>query len=67
MKVYSIGRNDELVLVLEAGPVLVSIRSIKRDGSVEIQIEAPRTVPIHRREVYDAIFGDPLDGGPSDA
>lgn len=40
----------------------VSIVVIEIDGNrVRLGVEAPRNVPVHRREVYDAIKREQLD------
>ena len=51
MLIISRRRNESLVI---NGGIIVSIVEI-RDDKVRLAIEAPRDVPVHRREVYDAI------------
>ena len=57
----SIGINDDITIVV------VEIRGDK----VRLGVEAPKEVPVHRREVYDAIkragdeSGSPSEGSES--
>ena len=51
MIVLSRKRNESIVIADSIEIVIVEIRGDK----VRIGIEAPRDVPVHRREVYDAI------------
>ena len=51
MLVLSRKRNESIVIDNNIKIVVVEIRGNK----VRLGVEAPREVPIHRREVYDAI------------
>lgn len=51
MLVLSRKRNESIVINHEITLVVVEIRGNK----VRLGIEAPREIPVHRREVYDAI------------
>ena len=49
--VLSIKKNESIVINNDIKIVVVEIRGDK----VRLGVEAPREVPVHRREVYDAI------------
>ena len=51
MLVLSRKRNESIVINDDITIVVVEIRGDK----VRLGIEAPKEVPVHRREVYDAI------------
>jgi len=51
MLVLSRKKNESIVIDNDIKIVVVEIRGDK----VRLGIEAPREVPVHRREVYDAI------------
>jgi len=51
MLVLSRKKNESIVINNEITVVIVEIRGDK----VRLGIEAPKDVPVHRREVYDAI------------
>jgi carbon storage regulator len=36
-----------------------------RDDKVRLQVQVPKGVPVHRAEVYEALFGKPPPGGPA--
>ena len=71
MLVLSRKKNESIVINNDITIVVVEIRGDK----VRLGVEAPKEVPVHRREVYDAIrrnempMGDvPIgDKAPSDA
>ena len=52
MLVLSRKKNESIVINDDISIVVVEIRGDK----VRLGIEAPREVPVHRREVYDAII-----------
>lgn len=54
MLVLSRKRNDEIVIGEGADQVKVMVIEIRGD-KVRLGIEAPQHVPVHRKEVYDAI------------
>ena len=58
MLVLSRKKNESIVINNEITIVVVEIRGDK----VRLGVEAPREVPVHRREVYDAIQRN-ADGG----
>lgn len=62
MIVLSRKKNESIVLNHEVTVVVVEIRGDK----VRLGVEAPKEVPVHRREVYDAINCQlpPADGPP---
>jgi len=51
MLVLSRKRNESIVINHDITIVVVEIRGDK----VRLGVEAPKEVPVHRREVYDAI------------
>ena len=51
MLVLSRKKNESIVINNDIRIVVVEIRGDK----VRLGVEAPREVPVHRREVYDAI------------
>lgn len=51
MLVLSRQRNESIVI---NGNIVVSVVDIRGD-KVRIGVEAPKDIPVHRREVYDAI------------
>ena len=61
MLVLSRKKNESIVINNEITVVVVEIRGDK----VSLGIEAPREVPVHRREVYDAIRRDEAEAGAS--
>ncbi len=52
MLVLSRKKNESIVINNEIKIVVVEIRGDK----VRLGVEAPRDVPVHRQEVYDAII-----------
>lgn len=47
-------RRDEKILIGDAGEIEITIVEIRGD-TVRLGIEAPRNIPVHRKEVYEAI------------
>lgn len=62
MLVLSRKKNESIVINNDITIVVVEIRGDK----VRLGVEAPREVPVHRREVYEAIHRDqnPAGTGP---
>ena len=60
MLVLSRKKNESIVINNDITVTVVEIRGDK----VRLGIVAPKEVPVHRQEVYDAIHG--TDKGPSD-
>lgn len=54
-------KRDEQIVIGKAGDVVISIVDIRGD-KVRLGIEAPKEVPVHRKEVFDAIRRDGGDG-----
>ncbi len=54
MLVLSRKKNESIVINDDITIVVVEIRGDK----VRLGVEAPKEVPVHRREVYDAIHRD---------
>jgi len=50
-------KKDESIMI---GDVIVMVVKIRGD-KVRLAIDAPRNVPVHRREVYDAIQREGVD------
>lgn len=64
MLVLSRKKNESIVINNDITIVVVEIRGDK----VRLGVEAPKEVPVHRREVYDAIRRNEADGaGNADA
>jgi carbon storage regulator len=67
MLVLSRKKNESIVINNDITIVVVEIRGDK----VRLGVEAPKEVPVHRREVYDAIKrneavqGGGVQGGPA--
>ena len=62
MLVLSRKKNESIVINNDITIVVVEIRGDK----VRLGIEAPKEVPVHRREVYDAIHrGEVADESPA--
>lgn len=57
MLVLSRKKNESIVINNDITIVVVEIRGDK----VRLGVEAPKEVPVHRREVYDAIKRTELD------
>ena len=66
MLVLSRKKNESIVIDNDITIVVVEIRGDK----VRLGVEAPKEVPVHRREVYDAIRRNELaakdSAGPTD-
>ena len=64
MLVLSRKKNESIVINDDITVVVVDIRGDK----VRLGVEAPKEVPVHRREVFDAIHRNdaPADKPPSD-
>jgi len=61
MLVLSRKKDESIVINNDITIVVVEIRGDK----VRLGVEAPKEVPVHRREVFEAIArGEPLDAGP---
>ncbi len=66
MLVLSRKKNESIVINNDITIVVVEIRGDK----VRLGVEAPKEVPVHRREVYDAIKRNEqltAEGGSADA
>jgi carbon storage regulator len=65
MLVLSRKKNESIVINNDITIVVVEIRGDK----VRLGVEAPKEVPVHRREVYDAIRRNDLaaEGKPNEA
>ncbi len=59
MLVLSRKKNESIVINNDITIVVVEIRGDK----VRLGVEAPKEVPVHRREVYDAIRRNDLTAG----
>jgi carbon storage regulator len=60
MLVLSRKKDESIVINNDITIVVVEIRGDK----VRLGVEAPKEVPVHRREVFDAIArGEPVDSG----
>lgn len=62
MLVLSRKKNESIVINNDITIVVVEIRGDK----VRLGVEAPKEVPVHRREVYDAIHRDESHDAGSD-
>lgn len=61
MLVLSRKKNESIVINNDITVVVVEIRGDK----VRLGVEAPKEVPVHRREVYDAIKRGEKPGEPA--
>ena len=59
MLVLSRKKNESIVINNDITIVVVEIRGDK----VRLGVEAPKEVPVHRREVYEAIMRAEAQGG----
>jgi carbon storage regulator len=59
MLVLSRKKNESIVINDDITIVVVEIRGDK----VRLGVEAPKEVPVHRREVFDAIHRNETSGG----
>ncbi|MFP6611854.1 MAG: carbon storage regulator CsrA [Pirellulales bacterium] len=62
MLVLSRKKNESIIIDDTITIVVVEIRGDK----VRLGVEAPREVPVHRREVYEAIKRGDAAGAPAD-
>jgi len=60
MLVLSRKKNESIVINNDITVTVVEIRGDK----VRLGIVAPKEVPVHRQEVYEAIHGKPPDEAP---
>lgn len=51
MLVLSRVRNESIMIGDDVEIIIVDVR----DGKVRLGISAPKNIPVHRREIYDAI------------
>jgi carbon storage regulator len=63
MLVLSRKKNESIVINNDITIVVVEIRGDK----VRLGVEAPKEVPVHRREVYDAIVRNGGGGAASES
>jgi carbon storage regulator len=63
MLVLSRKKNESIVINNDITIVVVEIRGDK----VRLGVEAPKEVPVHRREVYDAIKRNEAAGSSNEA
>lgn len=63
MLVLSRKKNESIVINNDITIVVVEIRGDK----VRLGVEAPKEVPVHRREVYDAIKRHNAESAPSNS
>lgn len=54
MLVLSRKKNESVVIGNSGSEVVITVVEVRGD-KVRLGIEAPKEVPVHRREVYDAI------------
>jgi carbon storage regulator len=59
MLVLSRKKNEEIVVHLEGQPEPLRIMVVAiRGDKVRLGLEAPKSVTVHRREVWEAAFGE---------
>lgn len=59
MLVLSRKKNESIVINEDITVTVIEIRGDK----VRLAVEAPKEMPVHRKEVYEAIHREALDGG----
>lgn len=58
-------RPLEAIIIGEAGPAQVTVTVLGVKGNhVRIGIKAPKSVPVHREEIYEAIQREQAAGTP---
>lgn len=60
MLVLSRKKNESIVI---SNDIVITVVEIRGD-KVRLGIEAPKDVPVHRQEVYEAIHGTKAPGSP---
>ena len=58
MLVLSRKQNESIVIGDDVEVVIIEVR----DGKVRLGVDAPKAVPVNRREVYDSIQRDRIEG-----
>jgi len=58
--VFSRKVNEEFVIGPPGSEIRVVLIDIRGD-KVRIGVEAPKETPVHRREVFNAIYGEPKE------
>ncbi len=61
MLVLSRKKNESIVI---SNDIVITVVEIRGD-KVRLGIEAPKDVPVHRQEVYEAIHGTKAPGSPA--
>jgi len=54
-EVITIGAHDRDVTIPAGQPIRIAVIEIRSADKVRLGIDAPKEIPVHRKEVYDAI------------
>lgn len=61
MLVLSRKKNEQIIIPTSDGPILIQWVETRSDGhKVRLGITAPKTIPVHRIEVFEAIHGSEI-------
>jgi len=55
MIVLSRKKNESIIIGDKDNPVVITVVEVRGD-KVRLGVEAPKEVPVHRKEVFDAIY-----------
>lgn len=66
MLVLSRKKNESIVISLGGGEEITVVVVEIRGNYVRLGVEAPKEIPVHRREVYDAIRRNEQESPPPD-
>lgn len=53
MLVLTRKENEQITLETSDGLIVLTVVDVRADGRVRVGIDAPKSIPVHRREVYE--------------